>query len=75
LGGAAGRPELLIILSAHAQEMMEERRIELDWVVVAINFPERTEVYAHKTYSFRKIDAFGGRTLKVVHRHTAVIYS
>jgi hypothetical protein len=48
--------------------MLEERRIESDWVVATINAPDWVRAQPDKTYSFKAIASCGGKTLKVVHR-------
>ncbi len=48
--------------------MLEERRIDIDWVVATVNMPDWVRAQPQKTYSFKRIGGFGGKVLKVVHR-------
>lgn len=60
-----------IRLSAHAEEMLEERGIAFAWVVEAILQPQHVAPDPRDpalTRSFRAIAAAEGRILRVVHR-------
>ncbi|MCZ8146555.1 MAG: DUF4258 domain-containing protein [Roseomonas sp.] len=60
-----------IRLSAHAEEMMEERGIASAWVQAAVFHPDWSEPDPRDpalTRSFRAIPDAGGRVLRVVHR-------
>jgi hypothetical protein len=61
---------LKIILSVHAAEAIELRGIDPAWIEATISSPDRSEPDARpgRTRSFKAIVAFGGRTLRVVHR-------
>ena len=60
-----------IRLSAHAEEMLEERGIAVAWVQEAVLSPDWSEPDPRDpalTRSFRVIPDAGGRVLRVVHR-------
>jgi hypothetical protein len=60
-----------IRLSAHAEEMLEERGIAVAWVQEAVLYPDWSEPDPRDpalTRSFRVIPDAGGRVLRVVHR-------
>ena len=53
--------------SVHFLDMLNERRISPEWVDLAVNNPDRIEVYGDGTQHFiKKILEFGGRWLRVV---------
>jgi hypothetical protein len=58
-------------LSAHAEELLEERGIAVAWVREAVFDPDRSEPDPRDprlTRSFRVIPEAGNRILRVVHR-------
>ena len=60
-----------LILSVHAAEMMEERRIALTWVEAVLARPETAEpdpLDPSLTRSYRAIPEAQGKVLRVVHR-------
>ena len=63
-----------MILTKHAQEAIDKRRVELRWIEAAIAAPDRVEPdprHPERTRSFKAITEFGGRVLRVVHRPAA----
>jgi hypothetical protein len=61
----------MILLSKHAAEQMQERRISVVWVEAAIAAPDWREAdpnFPERTRSYRAEPEFGGRMLRVVHR-------
>jgi hypothetical protein len=60
-----------IRLTAHAEEMLEERGILMAWVVETLALPDKVEPDPRDgglTRSFRAVAQVGGRVLRVVHR-------
>ena len=61
----------MIRLTAHAEEMAEERRISMAWIEAAVTTPDWTAPNPRDpslTRSFRAIPERDGRVLRVVHR-------
>lgn len=61
----------MIRLTKHAREAMLARSILQDWIRLTILSPERVEAdprHPERTRSYKPIEAFGGRILRVVHR-------
>jgi hypothetical protein len=61
----------MIRLTKHALEAIVTRRIPLEWVIAAIEAPDRIAPdprYPGRVRSHKRIPAFGGRILRVVHR-------
>ncbi len=61
----------MIRLTKHADEAVEKRNLDLDWIDRAVAAPDFTDVDPHDpalTRSFKAIDEVGGRILRVVHR-------
>jgi hypothetical protein len=55
----------------HAEEQMQDRRIERIWVEAVVTAPDWTETdpnFPERTRSYKAIPTFGGRILRVVHR-------
>ena len=66
---ADGKPEL--ILSRHIRSGNANRRIPLEWIELTVSQPDWTTPCpkdAALTRSYRRIEAAGGRFLRVVHR-------
>lgn len=62
---------MAIRLTAHAQEMLEERRLSVSWVESTISHPDFTRpdpIDAALTRAFRSISEAGDRLLRVVYR-------
>ncbi|MGH7046537.1 MAG: DUF4258 domain-containing protein [Stellaceae bacterium] len=62
----AGKP---IVLSKHAQDMVDERKIDLRWIEYVLRSPTLEEPDPHHPGAVRAyapIAAFGGRMLRVV---------
>ena len=60
-----------MILTKHAQEAVETRKVELRWIEATIAAPDRIEPdprHPERTRSYKAIAEFGGRVLRVVHR-------
>lgn len=53
-----------IIYTPHAEEQINERKIEKVWVEDAIKSPDETKIKGKKVYVIKKLD---GKTLKVVY--------
>lgn len=63
-------------LTAHAQLMMDRRRIELEWVEDTLRAPEterRDESDKSLSLAFRRIPDAGGKWLRVVYRQEGQI--
>jgi len=63
----AGRP---FRLSDHAQQVIERRRIDVDWVESVFTAPEKTEQDAldpQLRHALGRIEAYGDRVLRVVY--------
>jgi hypothetical protein len=61
----------MIKLTVHAAEMLIERQISMEWVISAIERPDRCLADPRRpelTRSYRAIAAADGRVLRVVHR-------
>lgn len=61
----------MIRLSAHAEEMAEERRITIAWIEATVTQPDWTAPNPRDlslTRSYRAIPERAGRILRVVHR-------
>jgi hypothetical protein len=61
----------MIKLTVHAEDMIEDRKIEFSWIVdtiaqPAVRVPDPKDPTLTRSYG--KISAAGGRTLRVVHR-------
>lgn len=53
--------------SGHARDMLQERNIAVQWVLQAMESPDRTEVATEgNTHYIRAIPEHGGRFLRVV---------
>jgi hypothetical protein len=61
----------MIRLTKHAQEAVDIRNIDFNWVEEAVNSPDFVEAdprhLGHRR-SYKAIAEFGGRVLRVVHR-------
>jgi hypothetical protein len=58
-------------LTQHARERIDAGEVRADWIALALAEPDRREqdpARAELTRSYRRIAAFGGRVLRVVHR-------
>lgn len=58
-----------LVLTAHAQMRLRERKLKVDWIEATARNPDWTEPdpeYADAERRFRIIDEFGGRTLRAV---------
>lgn len=54
-------------LSAHARDMLQERRIPEEWVWRALSFPDRCETdMSGNMHYIKAIPEYGGRFLRVV---------
>ncbi len=53
-----------IVYTLHAEEQLDERKIQKVWVRETINYPDKTEREGRKYYVIKKLN---GRTLKVVY--------
>ncbi len=53
-----------IIYTAHAEEQLQERKIEKAWVEDTVQFPDVTQHEGHKYYVIKRLN---GKTLKVVY--------
>jgi hypothetical protein len=65
--------ELSFDLTAHARQVIAERRIALAWVARVVSSPERTEpdsVDAELHHALGSIPEHGGRVLRVVYNRT-----
>jgi Domain of unknown function (DUF4258) len=54
----------------HAEQMRLERSIQHEWVVHAVNVPERLEadpVHPNRHRAYKRISANGGRWLRVIY--------
>ena len=60
----------MLRLTGHATQRLRERGIALAWVEAAVGSPDWISADADPalTRSFKVIDEFGGRVLRVVHR-------
>lgn len=61
----------MILLTKHAEEAVEERKIALDWIERTVAMPDFSDIDPADptlTHSFKAIDEAGGRFLRVVHR-------
>jgi len=61
----------MIRFTAHAEDMIDVRRIERRWVIATLSQPTFSVADPHDmtlTRSFRSIPEAGGRILRVVHR-------
>ena len=60
----------MIKLSIHAQQQSARRGLASSWIEATISFPDWTAADTDPalTHSFKAIEEFGGRILKVVHR-------
>ena len=61
----------MIRYSRHANEQIEDRRIERNWVEIAVAAPDWTEadpVFPERARYYKAIAAFGGRVIRVVHQ-------
>lgn len=60
----------MIKLSTQAQQQAARRGLELSWIGATIVSPDWTaaDIDPALTHSFKAIEQFGGRILKVVHR-------
>jgi len=60
----------MIRLTKHAEEAIEKRNLDLEWIERAITAPEFTDIDPNDpalTRSFKAIAAAGGPILRVVH--------
>jgi len=61
-------------LTEHARDALAQRRIQVAWLEKALSAPEWTEkdtIDAHLEHRLARIEAFGGRVLRViVNTHT-----
>jgi hypothetical protein len=61
----------VIRYSLHANEQIEDRRIERIWVEIAITVPDWTEAdpnFPERTRCYKAIAEVAGRVLRVVHQ-------
>ena len=61
----------MIVLTKHAEEAVEKRKLFLDWIertAVAPDFSHLDPDDPTLTRAFKSIDETGGRILRVVHR-------
>jgi hypothetical protein len=61
----------MIILTKHAQEAVDVRKIEPAWIEAALRAPDFVETdprRPERKRSHKAIAEFGGRVLRVVHR-------
>jgi hypothetical protein len=61
----------MIRLTRHAAEAMEIRSIALAWIEATLRSPDWSDIdprYPDRHRSFKAIDDFGGRVLRVVYR-------
>jgi hypothetical protein len=61
----------VIRYSRHANEQIEDRRIERNWVEIAVITPDWTEAdpdFPDRTRCYKAIAAFEGRVMRVVHQ-------
>ena len=53
--------------SAHAKTMMQERMIDMDWIVSAIQRPDRIErKQEDEIHYLKQIPEYGGKFLRVI---------
>jgi len=56
-----------LTFTAHARTMMQERRIQEDWIMSAVEHPDKTEEReADETHYLKKIPGAGGKILRVI---------
>jgi hypothetical protein len=58
-------------LSTHAQERVNAGEVRLDWIEATVRHPAQTQPDPRRpsvTLSFRRIQEFGNRVLRVAHR-------
>jgi hypothetical protein len=63
------------ILTAHAEAVVAERGIAVEWIAVTLSEPESVIVDRDDlelSHALRRIPEFGGRTLRVVFNQTSV---
>jgi hypothetical protein len=60
----------MLILLRHAEEALDKRLLQLDWIERTITSPDFVQPDPDPTLtrSFKAIDEFGGRIPRVVHR-------
>ena len=61
----------MIILTKHARESIDVRRIELAWIEAALCAPDFAETdprHPERMRSYKAIAEYGGRVLRIVHR-------
>ena len=61
----------MILLTKHAEEAVEKRKIALDWIERTVAMPDFSDIDPDDptlTRSFKAIDEASGRFLRVVHR-------
>jgi hypothetical protein len=61
----------MILLSKHAREAIDVRKIDFAWIAAAVHTPDFIDTdprHSERTRSFKAIAEFGGRVLRVVHR-------
>lgn len=67
------RDEFPFDLTAHARQVVVERRIALAWIARVLSAPDRTEpdrIDAELHHALRSIPEHGGRVLRVVYNGT-----
>ena len=65
-----------ILLSKHAQDVLDEREIQMDWIEHVLQNPAFTEPDRHNPGAIRayaSIAAFGNRMLRVVYYDTGSV--
>jgi hypothetical protein len=63
-------PDKPIVLSKHAQDMVDERKIDLQWIVDVLRNPvieEPDPRHPGAVRAYARIAAFGNRMLRVVY--------
>ncbi|MUL39305.1 DUF4258 domain-containing protein [Gloeocapsopsis dulcis] len=59
----------IFILTEHAQERLQKRKIKQEWILRAIQEPDLTRPHENlpdREHVFKKIEEYEGRVLKVV---------
>jgi hypothetical protein len=69
-------PDKPVLLSKHAQDMVDEREIPLDWIDYVLTnaaFEEPDTTHAGATRAYAPIAEFGNRMLRVVYYDSGTI--
>lgn len=60
-------------LTLHAQKVITERKIKLEWIIMVFNNPEKTEFDVQDNqlkHVLARIPEFGNRVLRIVYNET-----